>query len=104
VIRYQSHLNLKLEKVIYSNWIFINSSKRLWHLIFGKKEKLVITTEQIIQCSSKNGEISTASPYQDLMGITKSIWKDSQNFIMHFKGKPCFEMQCEMREEILDII
>jgi len=33
------------EKVIFSCLIFVNNSKRLWHYIFGKKEKLVITTE-----------------------------------------------------------
>ena len=38
--------NLSLtEKVIFSSLIFVNNSKRLWHYIFGKKEKLVITTE-----------------------------------------------------------
>ena len=38
------------------------------------------------------------------MGITKSLLIDSQNFILHFRGKPCFEMQSEIRDEILDIV
>ena len=82
----------------------MNNSKRLWHYIFGKKEKLVITTEQIITCSYKSGEVIYQHSYRDLMGITKSLLVDSQNYILHFRGKPCFECASEMRNEFLDVI
>ena len=42
--------------------------------------------------------------YEDLIGITKSLIRDQQNFVIHFKQMACFEMYNEYRDEILDII
>lgn len=42
------------EKVLFSDWVQLTSG---WLQMFQKKRKLVVTTEQIIQCNGKNGEV-----------------------------------------------
>lgn len=42
--------------------------------------------------------------YNELVGITKSLLVDSQNFILHFRRKASVEMTSEVRDEILDVI
>lgn len=39
-----------------------------------------------------------------LLGITKALLNGQQNFILHFKNEPSFEMTSEYRDEVLDVI
>mmetsp|Transcript_27 Transcript_27/g.50 ORF Transcript_27/g.50 Transcript_27/m.50 type:complete len:175 (-) Transcript_27:664-1188(-) len=74
--------------------------------MLSKRRKLVITTEQIIQCSGKsNGLIPRQqNTYDSLRGITKSLLVDSQNFILHFRNQACMELYGEDRDEIIELI
>ena len=73
--------------------------------MFQKKRKLVITTEQIVQCNSnKNGEVLEQNSFNDLQGVTKSLLQNQHNFILHFRHEAGFEMTADNRDEILDLI
>lgn len=72
--------------------------------MLNKRKRLVITSEQIIQCSIKNGEIRLKNTIEELKGITKSLLVDSKNFILHFKNQPCMEWQSDDRDEIIEVI
>lgn len=72
--------------------------------MFNKKRKLVITTEQVIICDAKTNEIKRKSHYKDLMGVTKSLFVDSQNMVFHFKMQDCQEYICEYREQVIELM
>ena len=90
-----------IEKVIFSCWVQLNTN---YFQVFSKKRKLVITSEQIIQCNGKNGQVREQGTLSDLEGITTGLLQGSTSFIIHFKNKPSHEFMCEYRDEILEVI
>lgn len=94
-------MNVCLEKILFSCWVQVMTS---YFNVFNKKRKLVITSEQIILCDAKSNDIKRRNQHRDLEGVTKSLIKDSQNFVIHFKMQECHEMICEYREQVVELI
>ena len=77
------------EKILLSEWIMMTGGLLG---LFAKKKRLIVTSEQIIQCNAKSGEARQQNTYNDLLGITKSLMIGQQNFILHFRDQACIEM------------
>ena len=56
------------------------------------------------QTPATQGALFTVHGIVKIPGITKSLFMDAQNFILHFRKKSSIEMQSEARDEILDLI
>lgn len=73
-------------------------------IFFTKSKYLILTNTRIIQASTGKKQVRFINQYGDLLGVTKSLRLDSQNFIMHFGQRADEEFMCEHRDELISIL
>lgn len=93
------------EKLLFSCQIYTQTG----FLFFQKKKRIIVTNRQIVNCNEKGPQANTGnnkadkiaghvSHFNELKGVTKSLIKGQNNFIIHYDGAPSIEMFCDYRE------
>ena len=73
-------------------------------LFFTKSKYIILTSTRIIQASTNKKNVRFVNQYGDLLGVTKSLRLDANNFIMHFGQRADEEFMCEHRDELISIL
>lgn len=78
-----------LEKILFSSEVYKDK------FYFFKKAKIVmVSTSTIYSISKRKKVIKRRNKIEELLGFTRSLYIDSQNFIMHFATRADEELYC----------
>lgn len=82
--------NLLIEKVYFSGEAYKDT------FFFFKKAKIIlVTNEQIYVVDKRKKVVKKRNKIDELLGITKSLYTDSKNFILHFSSRADEELFCD---------
>ena len=56
---------------------------------------LIITNQSLVWLDKKKKYLKRKDKITDLLGVTKSLLRDSQNFVFHYSTRPDEEFSCE---------